>query len=132
MSASWKVFDAVTSDPRFRLRIFFGDSLTFGPGKADLLMHIAAEGSISAAGRRMGMSYKRAWLLVEEMNAAFQTPLVASARGGAKGGGAHLTEAGQQALQAFRRLEALIPIAGAAEMATLQGMLRGADMSEGK
>lgn len=120
------------AEPKFRLRIFFGDSLTFGPGKADLLEYIAAEGSISAAGRRMEMSYKRAWMLVEEMNAAFRTPLVESARGGPKGGGAHLTEAGQQVLQAFRRLEAIIPTAGAAEIETLQSLLRGSDMSDGK
>lgn len=132
ISASWKVFKATMQTPKFRLRIMFSDTLTFGPGKADLLEHIAAEGSISAAGRRMEMSYKRAWLLVEEMNAAFRLPLVESARGGAKGGGAHLTEAGQQVLQAFRRLEAIIPDAGAAEIDVLQGLLRSVDMSDGK
>ena len=66
-----------------RLRLLFDDRLVFGPGKAELLARIEETGSIAAAGRAMGMSYKRAWALVEEMNAAFRAPLVSSARGGA-------------------------------------------------
>ncbi len=64
-----------------KLRLLF-DGAMFGPGKADLLAHIRDTGSISAAGRRMDMSYKRAWSLVDEMNAAFATPLVTASRGG--------------------------------------------------
>ncbi|MDP2733678.1 MAG: LysR family transcriptional regulator, partial [Hoeflea sp.] len=59
-------------NPKLRLKLTFDTGLTMGPGKADLLQGIAEEGSISAAGRRMKMSYKRAWMLVEEMNAAFR------------------------------------------------------------
>ncbi|WP_349293822.1 LysR family transcriptional regulator [Gemmobacter sp. 24YEA27] len=70
---------------RFFLRLYF-DNAMVGPGKAELLEHIRETGSISAAGRAMGMSYKRAWMLVEELNAAFASPLVASARGGSGGG----------------------------------------------
>lgn len=86
---------------RARLRLYFGD-LSFGPGKADLLDAIREEGSISAAARRMGMSYKRAWTLVEEMNTSFDPPLIVSARGGAHGGGAQLTPEGEQILSAYR------------------------------
>ena len=71
---------------RLRLRILF-DGAMLGPGKAELLEHIRETGSIAAAGRRMDMSYKRAWSLVEEMNASFRDPLVTSTRGGPGGGG---------------------------------------------
>ncbi|NSX56344.1 winged helix-turn-helix domain-containing protein [Parasulfitobacter algicola] len=83
---------------QLRLRIVFGDSGMIGPGKVDLLQHIEKKGSISAAGREMGMSYKRAWMLVETMNALFSAPVVESSRGGAKGGGARLTDLGHQVI----------------------------------
>lgn len=92
------------NDPKLSLRLHF-DTLTFGRGKADLLQGIAELGSISAAGRRLGMSYRRAWALVEEMNAHFKAPLVESSRGGAGGGGASLTDLGRQALAEYRGLE---------------------------
>ena len=101
-----------------------------GPGKAALLEHIAETGSISAAGRAMGMSYKRAWQLVEAMNAMFRVPLVHSSRGGPKGGGAVLTEAGQSVLSEFRGLEDKAREAGAEHIERLQDMLT--DMSDGK
>lgn len=103
---------------RATLRLYFG-ALVFGPGKADLLEAIAAEGSISAAGRAMGMSYKRAWSLVEEMNTAFTEPLVESARGGAHGGGAALTEAGRAVLAEYRQLVARMLSEGADEVAAI-------------
>ncbi len=90
--------------PRLRLRLHFGDRLTMGPGKADLLEAIRATGSISAAGRAMGMSYRRAWSLVEEMNRACSAPVVVSARGGSGGGGAAITPAGEALLRRFRAL----------------------------
>ncbi len=114
-------------DPSIRLRIVFGADAMLGPGKADLLRHIAATGSIAAAGRRMAMSYKRAWGLVAELNAAFDPPLVVSVRGGATGGGARLTPAGAEVLQLYRALEALMADQGGAEIARLHEML--ADMS---
>jgi len=70
-----------------KLRILFNSAM-IGPGKAELLARIRDTGSIAAAGRQMGMSYKRAWMLVEEMNTAFRQPVVTSSRGGANGGGA--------------------------------------------
>ncbi|PHP66980.1 molybdenum-binding transcriptional regulator [Zhengella mangrovi] len=113
--------------PRLRLRILFGDDAMLGPGKADLLEQIGKAGSIAAAGRTMGMSYKRAWSLVEEMNRAFREPLVESMRGGSSGGGASLTKAGQDVLALYRAIEEETAAANAGRIATLQAML--ADMS---
>lgn len=113
--------------PRLHLRLYLAEGVWLGPGKADLLEHIAATGSISAAGRAMGMSYKRAWTLVEAMNAMFKTPLVDSARGGASGGGAALTEKGAQVLALYRQLQADALAAGADDIAAL-----ASDIPDGK
>lgn len=96
------------NDPRLSLRLHFAQGLTFGRGKADLLQAIDREGSISAAGRCMKMSYRRAWALVEEMNQHFRPPLVESNRGGVRGGGAQLTDAGRKVLAEYRALEDLL------------------------
>jgi molybdate transport system regulatory protein len=101
-----------------------------GPGKADLLEGIRDTGSIAAAGRRMGMSYKRAWTLVETMNAGYRAPLVAAARGGAGHGGAALTPLGGEVLAAYRALEAKAAAGAADEIAAL--MAASLDMSGGK
>ena len=114
---------ADTSDIRLRMRVHFGDAM-IGPGKADLLAGIARTGSIAAAGREMGMSYKRAWMLVETLNAMFHAPLVDSTRGGPRGGGAVLTETGAQVLALYRRIEGESRAASAdalAAMAALRG-----------
>ncbi len=116
--------------PRLRLRLMFDGILQLGPGKADLLELIAQTGSISAAGRGMKMSYKRAWSLVEEMNQAFREPLVDSSRGGAKGGGAQLTETGRAVLVHFRAVEAAALQGGATDIAAIRSMLR--DISDRK
>lgn len=89
-----------------RLRVLLGAAIAIGPGKADLLDAIAVSGSISAAAKRMGMSYRRAWLLVDTMNRCFSGPLVASARGGTGGGGARLTPLGEEVLTRYREMEA--------------------------
>jgi molybdate transport system regulatory protein len=117
-------------DPQFRIRVIFGPGGMMGPGKAELLERIAETGSIAAAGRAMGMSYKRAWQLVERMNAMFRDPLVQSTRGGKTGGGAVVTDAGRRVLSAYRGLEAAARDAGAAHVETLQAML--SDMSDEK
>ena len=124
--------------PDVKLRLIF-DGLTFGPGKADLLDGIARSGSISAAGRAMGMSYKRAWMLVEEMNAAFRAPLVSSNRGGPGGGGAQLTDTGAEVLRLYRAAYAEASRASADPAARIAALMRGpgrgpgrADMSDGK
>ena len=87
------------------LRISFPQEDRLGRGKMELLEHIRETGSISAAGRAMDMSYRRAWLLVAEMNRMFKAQVVESQRGGQKGGGAALTPFGDQLLARFRNME---------------------------
>ena len=99
-----------------RLRILLGAEIALGPGKADLLEAIARTGSISAAGRELGMSYRRAWNLVEVMNRSFRSPLVETLTGGAGGGGARVTELGADALTRYRVMETKAAIAVAPEM----------------
>lgn len=105
-----------------KLRILF-DGAMFGPGKAELLERIRESGSIAAAGRQMEMSYKRAWMLAEEMNAAFRQPLIARTRGGPGGGGAHLTEAGVEVLRLYQAILDNALAASADQIADLEGML---------
>ena len=110
---------------RVKLRFEFGEDLRLGPGKAELLEQIGAQGSIAAAGRAMGMSYKRAWSLIDEMNRAFVRPVVVSVRGGAGHGGAELTETGRAVIAHFRSLERLVTAPeGQAEIAAIQRLLR--------
>lgn len=106
-----------------KLRLLFDDAM-LGPGKAELLHHIRETGSIAAAGRRMGMSYKRAWMLVEEMNAAFVAPLVNSSRGGAGGGGAQVTGAGAEVLRLYDDIVARALAASGDQIAQLEAMLQ--------
>lgn len=103
-------------DVRLNLRLHFAQGLTFGRGKADLLEAIDQSGSISGAGRAMKMSYRRAWNLVEQMNTAYDPPLIDASRGGSGGGGAALTEHGRQVLTHYRALERLILDQGAAHL----------------
>lgn len=114
--------------PPVRLRLALGGGVAFGPGKAALLALIAETGSIAAAGRRLGMSYRRAWSLVAETNRAFAEPLVVSARGGTCGGGARLTPAGEAVLAHFRALEALLTGPGSVHLDAILG--RASDMSD--
>jgi molybdate transport system regulatory protein len=107
-----------------RLRIVLEPDIAIGPGKADLLESIRETGSIAAAGRRLGMSYKRAWLLVETMNACFKAPLVEASRGGQARGGATLTPDGERVLDCYRRMEALTGKAIAGELTELRSLLR--------
>lgn len=91
---------------KIKLQVLSGDEIAMGPGKADLLDAIAAAGSISAAARNLGMSYRRAWLLVDAMNRCWQEPLVETAPGGAARGGARITPYGRGILQLYRNLQA--------------------------
>ncbi len=113
-----------TDRPRLRIRIVFGDHEMIGPGKAELLERIDRCGSIAAAGREMGMSYKRAWELVGTLNAMFRAPLVERTRGGPGGGGAILTDAGREVLDLYRAFVEEAAQAGAARLAELQSRLK--------
>jgi len=90
---------------KIKLQAFNGGEIAMGPGKADLLVAIDRTGSISAAGRELGLSYRRAWLLVDVMNRSWAEPLVSTAKGGTQGGGARLTPLGHDVLALYRGLE---------------------------
>ena len=108
---------------RLTLRIDFGPDRAVGPGKIRLLEHIAAEGSISAAGRAMEMSYRRAWLLVDALNRTFKEPVVEAKGGGAGGGGARLTPFGNDLVESYRRMEQDAAAALAKRMTELERSL---------
>src|SRR5215510_14560684 len=101
-----------------RLRVVLGPGIALGPGKADLLEAIAA------TGRQLKMSYRRAWLLVEELNGSFQSALVAAHKGGAHGGGARLTELGARVLHHFRSMERKTGKAIAADLSALAAVAK--------
>jgi len=109
---------------KLHIRIVSGQKIALGWGRADLLGLIAETGSIAAAGRRMGMSYKRAWALVETMNEGFVAPLVVAAKGGAGGGGAQLTPLGVEVLAAYREIEAVAAEAAARPLAAIAARLK--------
>jgi|SRR5690242_526999 len=90
---------------RLSIRIDLENGDRIGPGKIALLEAIRATGSISAAARALGMSYRRAWLLVEEINQALREPAVAAETGGRRGGGATVTPAGEQLVGLYRTIE---------------------------
>lgn len=106
-----------------KLRLMFGSQIAIGPGKADLLEAIAACGSISESARRMGMSYRRAWLLVDTMNRCFREPVVASATGGSGGGGARVTPFGERVLARFRAMQARVDRALDRDLAAFSELL---------
>ena len=112
------------------LRIAFPGQDRLGRGKMDLLEHIRATGSISAAGRAMDMSYRRAWLLVSDLNRMFDEPSVESQRGGQKGGGAALTPFGEALLQRFRAMERAVDLLLADDLAWLDGHYRPRSVDE--
>mgnify|MGYP001268131856 FL=1 len=109
--------------PAPRLRILLGREIAIGPGKAELLRLIEEMGSISAAAREMGMSYRRAWTLVETMNGAFREPVVEAAIGGRGGGGAQVTDFGREALNRYRAMEEKAVSSVTAEMDAFSELL---------
>lgn len=101
---------ATTTQPsagvaQFRLRVKYGENIAIGPGKIAILEAIQETGSISAAGRKLGMSYRRAWLLVDQMNQYFDSPVVQTLNGGAQGGGSVLTDMGRDVIKLYRTIE---------------------------
>ncbi len=109
------------------LRIDFGKGAEtrIGPGKIALLEAIVRERSISAAARDLGMSYRRAWLLVDAMNHLFHSPVVTTATGGQQGGGAELTKTGTEVLETYRAIETAATQAGLGGLRTLSALVSG-------
>ena len=108
---------------QFRLRIRRGGDIAVGPGKVNLLEAIATAGSITAAARQLGMSYRRAWLLVDTMNRCFRKPVVEAEAGGKRGGGARLTALGAEVAQRYRRIERRAAQASAADILALKRLI---------
>jgi molybdate transport system regulatory protein len=108
---------------RFRARITAGDLIAIGPGKIALLEAIERTGSITAAAKSLDMSYRRAWLLLDEVNRSLRLPAVDSAKGGSAGGGSVLTEAGRELVTLYRRIEQTAATACKADIRRIMGML---------
>jgi molybdate transport system regulatory protein len=112
------------ADTRLSIRLDLMSGDRIGPGKIALLEAIRATGSISAAARRLGMSYRRAWLLVEELNDALQDPAVTAAPGGRQGGGAALTPVGERIIAIYRSIEGIARSAAKEEFRAMGRLMR--------
>jgi molybdate transport system regulatory protein len=110
---------------RFRLRISAGGLVALGPGKVALLEAIRDHGSLTAAAQALGISYRRAWTMLDEMQRALSYPAVASAAGGSQGGGTVLTPVGEEIVERYRRIEQRAAEACADDVAALQALVRG-------
>ena len=111
--------------PTLSLRIDLDTGDRIGPGKIALLKAVDQTGSISAAGRALGMSYRRAWRLIEELNTCFSKPLVTAQTGGKSGGGAELTMLGKSVIAHYSAIEAKSHKAATRHLSALQATLRG-------
>jgi molybdate transport system regulatory protein len=108
---------------QFRLRVYRGEDIAVGPGKIALLEAIKRTRSISAAARELDMSYRRAWLLIDEMNRSLRKPAVETAVGGARGGGSAVTPTGLELMRRYRAIEAAARQAAAHDIAALKQLL---------
>ena len=115
--------DGVDLRPNLTIRINLGEYGSLGPGKIALMEHISKCGSITSAGKEMGMSYRRAWLLVDEINHMFREPLVEKQLGGAGGGGARLTKLGRDVVGRYRAIEGAAAMASVADLRALKASL---------
>jgi molybdate transport system regulatory protein len=113
--------------PRLWIKIYFGDRGQLGPGKVQLLQGIAEHRSIAAAARALGMSYRRAWLLVDQLNSLFGQPVVATRTGGTSRGGAELTPLGQDIVGRYLELVELAQVEGEGKLGELARLIRPAD-----
>ena len=111
-------------DTRLTLRVDFGSSRSIGPGKIRLLEAVARTGSISHAGRELDMSYRRAWLLIDDMNQCFRHAVVSARPGGSQGGGAVLTEFGTELVRDYRAIETAAESAVKSKLRALEAALK--------
>jgi molybdate transport system regulatory protein len=114
------------ADIRLNIRIDLASGDRIGPGKIALMEAIRSTGSISAAARRLGMSYRRAWLLVEQINATLRRPAVVAATGGRRGGGALLTPVGEKVITLYRAIEGSARSSAAREFRAVGRLVRKA------
>jgi molybdate transport system regulatory protein len=112
-------------DVRFRMRVIQDETVALGPGKVQLLEAVRDHGSISAAARSLNMSYRRAWLLMDELNRALESPATLSEHGGQSGGGSTLTPVGEEIIRLYRGIEARAAAACAPEIAALTKLVKG-------
>ena len=117
--------------PRLTLRVDFGSGRALGPGKVRLLEAIEKTGSISQAGKALGMSYRRAWLLVDDMNSCFRDAVISAQPGGAHGGGATLTPFGQKLVERYRAIETDAMDATRKHLSDLEAALKGSGVQRG-
>jgi molybdate transport system regulatory protein len=113
-----------TPEVRFRMRIRKGETVALGPGKVDLLEAVREHGSISAAARSLDMSYRRAWLLIDELNKSLKSPATVSEQGGQSGGGCVLTPVGENIVHLYREVEAQAQKACAKQIGQLTRLIR--------
>lgn len=118
------LFDQTDSKARLTLRIDIGSLGAIGPGKVRLLEQIDAHGSITAAGKAMGLSYRRAWLMVDEMNKLFASPLVDAKKGGSGGGKTRITETGHKVIALYRTMQQKTTSAATCELDELETLVR--------
>jgi molybdate transport system regulatory protein len=117
---------------RLTVRVDFGSDRALGPGKIRLLEAIGKTGSISQGGRSLDMSYRRAWLLVDDLNHCFREPVVTTQPGGAQGGGAALTAFGQELIEKYRLIETQALAAAQPQLHDLAASLRNRTRSRQK
>jgi molybdate transport system regulatory protein len=119
-------------ETRLTLRVDFGANRSIGPGKVRLLEAVGRTGSIAKAGRELGMSYRRAWLLINDMNLCFKDAVVAAKPGGSRGGGATLTPFGEKLIRDYRAIERKALATAKLRLRGLQSSLRPAARVNGK
>ncbi|MFX1674468.1 LysR family transcriptional regulator [Paraburkholderia sp. A2WS-5] len=129
-SAKKNQIEAATPTPRsapevrFRMRVIHDDTIALGPGKVQLLEAVREQGSISAAARSLNMSYRRAWLLMDELNRALASPATVSEHGGQSGGGSTLTPVGEEIIRLYRGIEARAAAVCAPEIEALKKLVK--------
>ena len=105
------------------MRITAGDTIAIGPGKIRLLEAILETGSLTAGAKSIDMSYRRAWLLINELNSSLKKPAVESAKGGEHGGGSVVTDVGRRLIEHYRSIEATATVACKAEIRAMTSLL---------